>query len=144
MQCQDPIGARRIGWRRLAMTCMRSWALRLHDIPQEQQLAIAPAREHVRSLAFLSHVVVVLIVYSTHKMSGVPPSPFFFSQPLRYLKWASYNKPAYFYSIVVGCAGPIMLVTVPPIRRYLGEEQRPKIPMTYPGTCETCGGGWRG
>jgi hypothetical protein len=66
-------------------------------------------------------------------MSGLPPSPFFFKQPLRYLKWASINKPAYFYSIVVGCAGPIMLVTVPPIRRYMGSEQIPKIPMTYPG-----------
>jgi hypothetical protein len=27
-----------------------------------------------------------------------------------------------------------MLVTVPPFRRYLGNEQIPKIPMTYPGT----------
>jgi hypothetical protein len=67
-------------------------------------------------------------------MSGVPPAPFFFKQPLRYLKWASINKPAYFYSIIVGCAGPVMLVTVPPFRRYLGNEQIPKIPMTYPGT----------
>jgi hypothetical protein len=62
------------------------------------------------------------------------PSPRFFQQPLRYLKWASINKPAYFYSIIVGCVGPIMVVTVPPIRRYMGEEQRPKIPLTYPGT----------
>jgi len=67
-------------------------------------------------------------------MSGIPPSPRFFQQPIRYMKWASINKPAYFYSIMVGCAGPIMVVTVPPIRRYMGEEQIPKIPMTYPGT----------
>jgi hypothetical protein len=67
-------------------------------------------------------------------MSGLPPSPFFFKTPLRYLKWASINKPAYFYSIMVGCAGPVMLVTVPPLRRYMGNEQIPKIPMTYPGT----------
>ncbi|KAG9206480.1 hypothetical protein G6514_003311 [Epicoccum nigrum] len=65
-------------------------------------------------------------------MSGIPPSPRFYSQPLRYLKWASYNKPAYFYSIVVGCIGPVMVFTVPPIRRYLGEEPIPKIPLTYP------------
>jgi hypothetical protein len=67
-------------------------------------------------------------------MSAIPPSPRFFQQPLRYLKWASINKPAYFFSIIVGCTGPIMVLTVPPIRRYLGEEQRPKIPMTYPST----------
>jgi hypothetical protein len=67
-------------------------------------------------------------------MSGIPPSPLFFRQPLRYLKWASINKPAYFYSIIVGCIGPVMVVTVPPIRRYMGEEQIQKIPMTYPGT----------
>jgi hypothetical protein len=66
-------------------------------------------------------------------MSG-PASPFFFSTPLRYLRWASVNKPAYFYSIVIGCAGPIMVLTVPPVRRYMGQEQRPKIPMTYPST----------
>lgn len=69
-------------------------------------------------------------------MSAVPPSPRFFQQPLRYLRWASINKPAYFYSIMVGCMGPVMVVAVPPIRRYLGEEQRPKIPLTYPGTCK--------
>jgi hypothetical protein len=70
---------------------------------------------------------------TAHNMSAAP-SPRFFQQPLRYLKWASINKPAYFYSIIVGCVGPIMVVTVPPIRRYMGEEQRPKIPLTYPGT----------
>jgi hypothetical protein len=67
-------------------------------------------------------------------MSGIAPSPLFFRQPLRYLKWASINKPAYFYSIIVGCIGPVLVVTVPPIRRYMGEEQIQKIPMTYPGT----------
>jgi hypothetical protein len=59
--------------------------------------------------------------------------PFFFSQPLRYLKWASINKPAYFYSIVVGCAGPAIVFTVPPMRRYMGYERASKIPQTYPG-----------
>jgi hypothetical protein len=66
-------------------------------------------------------------------MSG-SANPHFFSQPFRYLRWASYHKPAYFYSCVVGGAGPVILLTVPPIRRYLGEEKRPRIPMTYPGT----------
>ena len=66
-------------------------------------------------------------------MSG-SANPHFFSQPFRYLRWAAYHKPAYFYSCVVGGAGPVILLTVPPIRRYLGEEKRPRIPMTYPGT----------
>ena len=67
-------------------------------------------------------------------MSGISPAPFFFKQPFRYLKWASVNKPAYFYSIMIGCAGPIMLVTVPSIRRSMGAEPIPKIPLTYPST----------
>lgn len=75
-------------------------------------------------------------------MAGIPPSPRFFQQPLRYLKWASINKPAYFYSIIVGLTGPVMVLTVPPIRRYMGEEQIPKIPLTYPSTyCSWRGGG---
>lgn len=75
-------------------------------------------------------------------MAGIPPSPRFFQQPLRYLKWASINKPAYFYSIIVGLTGPVMVLTVPPIRRYMGEEQIPKIPLTYPSTfCPSKGGG---
>ncbi|KAF2729806.1 hypothetical protein EJ04DRAFT_501646 [Polyplosphaeria fusca] len=59
-------------------------------------------------------------------------NPQFFKQPLRYLHWASVNKPAYFYSIIVGLMGPVSLIVVPPARRYLGDERRPKIPMTYP------------
>ncbi|PSN60076.1 hypothetical protein BS50DRAFT_579578 [Corynespora cassiicola Philippines] len=60
------------------------------------------------------------------------PSPLFFKQPLRYLKWASINKPAYFYSIVVGLTGPALMAVVPPVRRYYGYEKAPKVPMTYP------------
>lgn len=67
-------------------------------------------------------------------MSAAASSPRFFQQPLRYLRWASINKPAYFYSIIIGSMGPVLIVTVPPIRRYMGEEQIPKIPMTYPST----------
>jgi len=74
-------------------------------------------------------------------MSGIPPSPRFFQTPFRYLKWASIQKPAYFYSIIVGLTGPVLVLTVPPIRRYMGEEQIAKIPMTYPSkSCRTHGG----
>ncbi|KAF2134859.1 hypothetical protein P153DRAFT_11107 [Dothidotthia symphoricarpi CBS 119687] len=65
-------------------------------------------------------------------MSGIAPAPFFFKQPLRYLKWVSYNKPAYFYSVAIGCVGPVLVVAVPPIRRYMGDEKIAQIPMTYP------------
>jgi hypothetical protein len=62
------------------------------------------------------------------------PAPFFFKQPFRYLKWVSINKPAYFYSVVVGLAGPALVFTVPPIRGYMGDEKRSKVPQTYPST----------
>ncbi|KAH6718428.1 hypothetical protein DL95DRAFT_341690 [Leptodontidium sp. 2 PMI_412] len=58
--------------------------------------------------------------------------PRFFSQPLRYLRWAAIEKPAIFYSIVIGSMGPVTVLTVPPIRRMLGDEKRPEIPLTYP------------
>lgn len=62
------------------------------------------------------------------------PAPFFFKQPFRYLKWASIHKPAYFYSIIIGLAGPVFVFTVPPIRKSMGYERAPKVPQTYPGT----------
>jgi len=49
------------------------------------------------------------------------------------MKWASIEKPAIFYSVVIGAAGPVMLLVVPPIRRRLGAEPIPVIPLTYPG-----------
>jgi hypothetical protein len=60
--------------------------------------------------------------------------PRFFSQPFRYLRWASIEKPAIFYSIVVGSIGPLLILTVPPIRMMLGDAKRPEIPLTYPST----------
>lgn len=71
--------------------------------------------------------------------SATPPlpaamsSPRFWSQPIRYLRWASHEKPAIFYSILVGLAGPATIVVVPPFRRLIGDEpNRPKVPQTYP------------
>ncbi|CZR63764.1 probable NADH2 dehydrogenase (ubiquinone) 9.5K protein, ubiquinone-binding [Phialocephala subalpina] len=58
--------------------------------------------------------------------------PRFWSQPLRYLRWAAIEKPAIFYSIIIGSMGPVVVVAVPPIRRMLGDADRPKIPLTYP------------
>ncbi|KAL1998682.1 hypothetical protein VTN02DRAFT_5753 [Thermoascus thermophilus] len=59
-------------------------------------------------------------------------SPQFWQTPLRYLRWASHEKPAIFYSIVIGSMGPVALVTLPPIRRFLGDVDPEPIPMTYP------------
>ncbi|KAI1504940.1 hypothetical protein F5X99DRAFT_405576 [Biscogniauxia marginata] len=60
------------------------------------------------------------------------PSPLFWAGPLRYWRWAARERPAYFYSIVIGALGPITLVTVPPALKKLGYERTPPVPMTYP------------
>jgi len=48
------------------------------------------------------------------------------------MRWAARERPAYFYSIVIGLIGPIMVVTVPSIRYNLGDKPRPPIPQSYP------------
>ena len=60
--------------------------------------------------------------------------PKFWSQPLRYMRWASSEKPAIFYSVMMGCMGPVALVTLPPIRRYFGDVDPAPIPTSYPST----------
>lgn len=57
----------------------------------------------------------------------------FWGSPIRYLRWASHEKPAIFWSCVIGALGPVALVVIPPMRRMVGDEDPPKIPMTYPG-----------
>ncbi|KAF2431325.1 NADH-ubiquinone oxidoreductase 9.5 kDa subunit [Tothia fuscella] len=59
-------------------------------------------------------------------------TPFFWSQPFRYMRWASHAKPAIFYSIIIGLTGPVLVATVPSIRHRFGDNERPLIPMTYP------------
>ncbi|KXL47853.1 hypothetical protein M433DRAFT_157457 [Acidomyces richmondensis BFW] len=56
----------------------------------------------------------------------------FFEHPRQYMVWAARVKPAIFWSCVIGCIGPVMVVVVPPIRHYLGDGPRPQIPLTYP------------
>ena len=72
------------------------------------------------------------VLISTVTMSSTIPR--FFSQPFRYLRWASIEKPAIFYSIVIGSLGPVVILVVPPIRHRFGDPQRPQIPLTYPST----------
>ena len=59
-------------------------------------------------------------------------TPQFFQTPFRFLRWASHEKPAIFYSFILGSMGPVCVFTVPPIRHRLGDPDRPPIPMTYP------------
>ena len=64
-------------------------------------------------------------------MSGV--APYFWATPIRYCRWAARERPAYFWSVMIAAAGPFMLAVVPPIRRALGDNDAPTIPLTYPG-----------
>ena len=59
-------------------------------------------------------------------------APRFFSQPFRYMRWASHQKPAIFFSICLGSMGPPLIFIVPPIRRYFGDVDPEPVPMTYP------------
>jgi len=59
-------------------------------------------------------------------------TPRFWSNPLRYWRWAAHEKPAIFWSFVIGSLGPVLAVVVPPIRTRLGDGPRPPIPLTYP------------
>ncbi|KAI1190750.1 hypothetical protein F5B17DRAFT_427226 [Nemania serpens] len=60
------------------------------------------------------------------------PGPRFWAGPLRYLHWSARERPAYFYSCIIGALGPVVLFTVPPTRRWLGYEEVAPVPMTYP------------
>lgn len=64
-------------------------------------------------------------------MSGVFPR--FWATPIRYLQWSARERPAYFWSIIVGAIGPISIPITLKIREWAGDENAPKIPVTYPG-----------
>ena len=64
-------------------------------------------------------------------MSGIPQT--FWSSPVRYLRWAMHEKPAIFWSVVVGGMGPPLLYTLPSIRRRFGDVDPPPVPHSYPG-----------
>ena len=59
-------------------------------------------------------------------------APLFWSTPFRYLRWASHEKPAIFYAVVIGSTGPLFLAGLPPLRRYFGDVDPEPIPMSYP------------
>ncbi|EPE05253.1 nadh-ubiquinone oxidoreductase kda subunit [Ophiostoma piceae UAMH 11346] len=60
-------------------------------------------------------------------------NPRFWATPLRYCRWAARERPNYFWPVVIGACAPLTFVVGPPIRKLLGDENPPAIPMTYPG-----------
>lgn len=91
---------------------------------QSRQLAPSKSQSHHANPLFRHYL------FLPREMS----SPRFFSNPIRYLRWVSFEKPAIFYSIIIGSLGPVLMVVVPPIRRRLGDGPREPIPLTYPST----------
>jgi hypothetical protein len=64
-------------------------------------------------------------------MNGATPR--FWAGPLRYCRWAARERPGIFWALFIGALGPVTLITVPPIRRRVGDYDAAPIPMTYPG-----------
>ncbi|KAK3905725.1 NADH-ubiquinone oxidoreductase 9.5 kDa subunit [Staphylotrichum tortipilum] len=63
-------------------------------------------------------------------MSGITPR--FWATPLRFTRWAARERPGYFWSVVIGAAGPLIVAVVPPVRKRLGDEDAAPVPMSYP------------
>ncbi|GAA5994893.1 uncharacterized protein JCM10292_004415 [Rhodotorula paludigena] len=55
-----------------------------------------------------------------------------FRRTYTYLQRQAHEQPAVFYSIAIGFVGPIMVLTVPDIRRRFGWKQVERPPTTYP------------
>ncbi|PSR77095.1 hypothetical protein PHLCEN_2v8084 [Hermanssonia centrifuga] len=51
----------------------------------------------------------------------------------RYLQRQAHEQPVIFYSCVIGLIGPLIVVTVPPIRKSMGWQYAERLPTTYPG-----------
>ncbi|KAF9048739.1 hypothetical protein BJ165DRAFT_1343515 [Panaeolus papilionaceus] len=55
-----------------------------------------------------------------------------FRRTYRYLQRQAHESPVIFYSIVLGSIGPVMVLTVPPIRERFGWRPAERIPASYP------------
>ncbi|KAF8739418.1 hypothetical protein AX14_009787 [Amanita brunnescens Koide BX004] len=55
-----------------------------------------------------------------------------FRTTYRYLQRHAHENPVIFYSVVIGTIGPVMLVTVPPLRERWGYKPAQMVPTTYP------------
>jgi len=50
----------------------------------------------------------------------------------------SHESPTIFWSLVLGAVGPVMVLTVPPIRRSLGYVPPEHFPTSYPRSSLRC------
>ena len=48
------------------------------------------------------------------------------------MRWAAHEKPALWWSVLIGGAGPLIWVIGVPTRKFLGMERNPTAPYTYP------------
>lgn len=117
-------------------TRARSHSLYTSNPPSLRPLALSTLRA-----LLLPTLLVSLSSRATTSNLAQSPSPStmapvsFWQSPTTYIRWASRAKPAIFWSIVVGSFGPIIAITVPPIRARFGDGPRPQIPLTYPSKC---------
>lgn len=103
-----------------------AWSVLLSTHPASDcglDLANLEKRAFVENLSALPSRPILSVTMST---------PLFWSTPIRYLRWASHEKPAIFWSLVIGGMGPVALVGLPPLRRALGDVDPEPIPMSYP------------
>lgn len=64
-------------------------------------------------------------------------APHFWSTPFKYCRWAAREKPALFWSVVIGGIGPVMIAPVRALRFRMGDFDPAPVPTTYPGTSNT-------
>ncbi|KAK4151447.1 hypothetical protein C8A00DRAFT_45340 [Chaetomidium leptoderma] len=65
-------------------------------------------------------------------MNAAAVTPRFWAGPLRYVRWSARERPGYFWAVFIGALGPVSLLTVPPLRRAIGDPDAAPIPLTYP------------
>ncbi|PFH52975.1 hypothetical protein AMATHDRAFT_172490 [Amanita thiersii Skay4041] len=55
-----------------------------------------------------------------------------FRNTYRYLQRQAHESPVLFYSVVLGFIGPLMVVTIPPIRERMGYRPAEMVPTSFP------------
>ncbi|KAH8105407.1 hypothetical protein BXZ70DRAFT_524200 [Cristinia sonorae] len=55
-----------------------------------------------------------------------------FRTTYRYLQRQAHESPVIFYSCVLGAIGPLLVITVPPVRKSMGWKPADRVPTTYP------------
>ncbi|PWN18288.1 hypothetical protein BCV69DRAFT_301424 [Microstroma glucosiphilum] len=55
-----------------------------------------------------------------------------FRNTYKYLQRSAHEQPVVFFSLLIGCTGPLLVVTIPPIRRSMGWKPAEKVPTSFP------------